>query len=126
MSKRRKTPNVMDDLQGLAPKEDIKQIPSQRPITSLAPPKRQSNQPSPRKQKRSTPKSRLIKRVTYEIGPELKKTIYEESLELGVPASQLAKYLLLYAWDFYAKGTIPPPELSKSNSPKYRNNIYFG
>jgi hypothetical protein len=78
-----------------------------------------------RPSKNRTPKSRLVGRATYDIGQELKEVILEESIDLGIPASQLAKYLLLYAWEFYVKGEIPTPPLQRSDSPKFRNTIDF-
>jgi hypothetical protein len=76
--------------------------------------------------KNRTPQSRLIGRATYDLGEDLKEAIRRESVELGVPASQLAKYLLLYAWDFYVGEEIPRPTLLRSDSPKFRNTIDFG
>ncbi len=73
----------------------------------------------------STSKARQEARATYEIGPELKGILKEESVRLGVPASQLAKYLLLYAWDMYCDDEIPAPTLLPSHSPAFRNNIEF-
>lgn len=83
-------------------------------------------QPEQKKSLRNiTPPERLKARATYDIGPELKEVIKQESVRLGIPASMLAKYLLLYAWDFYQHGEIPPPTLLPSNSPAYRNIIDF-
>ena len=58
----------------------------------------------PKNLRNTTPPERLKARATYDIGPELKEVIKQESIHLGVPASMLAKYLLLYAWDFYQHG----------------------
>lgn len=80
---------------------------------------------TPAKAKNVTPKHRLRGRATYDIGQELKEAIQEESVRLGVPASQLAKYLLLFAWDDYKSGRIPSPSVSPSKSPAYRNVIKF-
>lgn len=131
MSKRKQIPNVMSELQGLGAtpppplatiSEPVEEESSSRP--SLAPPtERQTTRP--RRSKTRTPKSRLVGRATYDIGKELKEAIHQESIDLGVPASQLAKYLLLYAWDYYVNEDIPQPPMSRSDSPKFRNRIDF-
>lgn len=127
MSKRKKIPDVMSDLQGLAPKrEEPRPTPPQRETSPILPTPARPNQNVPaRKRKRSTPKSRLIRRATYEIGPELKEVIHDEAVRLGVSDSQFARYLLLFAWDFYLDKSIPEPVLSESSSPRYRHNIEF-
>lgn len=125
MSKRKEIPDVMSQLQGLGAASPP---PAETPITTLPIPKSsptREQQPLSRLSKNRTPKSRLVGRATYDIGSELKQVIERESIELGVPASQLAKYLLLYAWDFYVRGEIPAPSLERSTSPKFRNNIEF-
>ena len=128
MSKRKKTPDVMSQLQGLAPAPQApepapeEEEPTTRP--RVAPPAAAEKR-APRRRKNRTPKSRLVGRATYDIGRDLKEVISQESIDLGVPASQLAKYLLLYAWDFYTKGEIPPPSMTRSDSPKFRNTIDF-
>jgi hypothetical protein len=106
MSKRKETPDIMSQLQGLG-----KATPAPE------------EQPEPLKKK--TPQSRLAGRATYDIGPELKEIIRDEAVRLGVPASQLARYLLLYAWDDYVNGRTPSPTLLPSDSPAYRNVIDF-
>lgn len=121
MSKRKEIPDVMSQLQGLAPAPPEPAV--ARPA-ALTPPVRESS--LPQRSKNRTPKSRLIGRATYDIGQDLKDALQRESVDLGIPASQLAKYLLLYAWDFYARGEIPPPTLLRSDSPKFRNTIDFG
>ena len=75
--------------------------------------------------KKITSKIDLKARATYTIGQELKEAIRSESIRLGVPASQVAKYLLLFAWDDYSSGRIHPPTLLPSKSPAYRNVIDF-
>jgi hypothetical protein len=117
----------MSALQGLAPKREETRptLPQQDDSSEAAASLRANTTTAPRRSKRKTPKSRLIKRATYEIGADLKKVIHEEAVRLGVPDSQLAKYLLLYAWDLYVDEKIPLPELAESSSPKYRHNIYF-
>ncbi len=135
MSKRKGIPDVMSQLQGLSPAPpaaaplpgDTETAVDNQPVTRTTlttPPARDKAQAQ--RSKNRTPKSRLIGRATYDIGRELKDAIQQESIDLGVPASQLAKYLLLYAWDFYVKGEIPPPVTNRSDSPKFRSTIDFG
>ena len=123
MSKRKEIPDVMSQLQGLGSAPP----PPQPEEVSLPLPKSAAREAArPRRPgKNRTPRSRLVGRATYDIGQELKEVILEESIDLGIPASQLAKYLLLYAWEFYVKGEIPPPPLQRSDSPKFRNTIDF-
>ncbi|GJM40421.1 MAG: hypothetical protein DHS20C20_07030 [Ardenticatenaceae bacterium] len=130
MSKRKPLTDVMGNLQGLPPKREEKrpELPFESAApTSLPTPARPSRQDAPTrgKKKRSTSKERLARRVTYEIGKELKEAIHQEATRIGVPDSQLAKYLLLYAWNYYLDGEIPDPMLVESKSAKYRNNIEF-
>ena len=128
MSKRKEIPDVMSQLQGLGSSPPPPADPVEQPMSkraNLGPPPSREGVPAKRAKNR-TPKSRLVGRATYDIGKDLKDVIYDESLELGVPSSQLAKYLLMYAWDFYLKGDIPPPAMVRSNSPKFRNTIDFG
>ena len=129
MSKRKAIPDVMSQLQGLGappePEPVVVQTAVSPPTTPapVLPHRRKSARLRPAKNK--TPKSRLVGRATYDIGQELKEAIYSESVDLGVPASQLAKYLLLYAWDSYINEGIPAPTLVRSGSPKFRNTIDF-
>ena len=135
MSKRKSIPDVMSQLQGLgAPPPAPVEKPVEEVVQSVAPapappPSRalptKSGTTRLRAAKNKTPKSRLVGRATYDIGQELKEALHRESVELGVPASQLAKYLLLYAWDFYLNEDIPAPTLLRSDSPKFRNTIDF-
>ena len=80
-----------------------------RQPVSLTPPAREATAPTRGRSKNRTPRSRLVGRATYDIGRELKEVIRRESIDLGVPASQLARYLLLYAWDMYINEQIPVP-----------------
>jgi len=141
MSKRKAIPDVMSQLQGLgAPPASAPVDPIPAPVEEVAPPVTRDVTPvavaaptppssrasaRPRSAKNRTPKSRLVGRATYDIGQELKEALHRESIDLGVPASQLAKYLLLYAWDFYLNEEIPAPTLLRSDSPKFRNTIDF-
>jgi len=139
MSKRKAIPDVMSQLQGLGAPASAPE-PTPAPVEEAAPPVARdatsvavaapappSNRAParPRSAKNRTPKSRLVGRATYDIGQELKEALHRESVDLGVPASQLAKYLLLYAWDFYLNEDIPAPTLLRSDSPKFRNTIDF-
>ena len=140
MSKRKAIPDVMSQLQGLGALPSAPIDPPPTPIEEAAPPVARDATPvavaapappsnrapaRPRSAKNRTPKSRLVGRATYDIGQELKEALHRESVDLGVPASQLAKYLLLYAWDFYLNEDIPAPTLLRSDSPKFRNTIDF-
>jgi hypothetical protein len=123
MSKRKEIPDVMSQLQGLGPAPAPE--PEEETLTAPAPPPSRREAGAAVRRKNRTPRSRLVGRATYDIGQDLKQAIYRESVELGVPASQLAKYLLLYAWDFYLREEIPSPTLLRSDSPKFRNTIDF-
>lgn len=132
MSKRKGIPNVMSELQGLgstppppletpsAIEEEL--VEERRPALARPPAKTRSQT---RSTKNRTTKSRLVGRATYDIGKDLKEALHDESVDLGVPASQFAKYLLLYAWDFYLKGEIPAPVTSRSDSPRFAKTIDF-
>ena len=102
MSKRKKTPDVMGQLQGLGKQPEEEE-----------------------KHPKSPSEARLKGRATYDIGPELKEAIRQESVRLGVPMSMLARYLLLFAWDDYVNDRIPSPPLLDSDSPAYRHVIDF-
>jgi hypothetical protein len=124
MSERKETPDVMSQLQGLGSAPPLSsEEKKESPPSPASPPSGSRRRSSA---KRRTPKSRLKGRATYDIGPELKEAIRQESIDLGVPASQLAKYLLLYAWDFYVNQEIPEPPLRRSESPRFRNVIDLG
>lgn len=124
MSKRKEIPDVMSQLQGLGSTTppEVEEEPLSR-STLVPPPSREGRRP-PQRTNRAV-KRRLMGRATYDIGKDLKDAIHRESVDLGVPASQLAKYLLLYAWDFYLNGDIPEPPTSRSDSPRFRNTIDF-
>jgi hypothetical protein len=129
MSKRKQIPDVMSQLQGLGgavpPPPVTTPVEEEIPTRAALAPPPERETIRPRRNKNRTPKSRLVGRATYDIGKELKEAIHQESVDLGVPASQLAKYLLLYAWDFYVNEEIPQPAMSRSDSPKFRNRIDF-
>lgn len=100
MSKRKATPsNLMDESLGATGRQE-------------------------QKPKRRTPKERLQKRATYDISAELKQDIANRATRLGIPASQLAHFLLLHAWHDLEAGRIDPePYLEPSTSPAFRNNL---
>ena len=130
MSKRKEIPDVMSQLQGLgaAPPPPIEAPTEEEPFEEIRP--ALTRPPSKtrghaRSTKNRTTKSRLVGRATYDIGKDLKEALHDESVDLGVPASQFAKYLLLYAWDFYLKGDIPAPATRRSDSPRFAKTIDF-
>jgi hypothetical protein len=90
MSKRKEIPDVMSQLQGLG--SSPPPLPPQEEVqpTLSTPAQREVGRPK-RPSKNRTPQSRLVGRATYDIGKDLKEVILAESIELGVPASQLAK-----------------------------------
>lgn len=104
MSKRKETPDILGGLMG-EQRRDPEPKPEERP-------------------KKRTPKERLQKRATYDISAELKQAIADRATRLGIPASQLAHFLLLHAWDDLEAGRIDPePYLEPSTSPAFRNNL---
>lgn len=127
MSKREEMTDVMSRLQGLAGPAEPLPPASEAPLPPPPPlPPAREREVAPRRSDRNrTPRSRLVGRATYDIGRDLKEAIRRESVRLGVPASQLAKYLLLYAWNDYVDERIPEPHLVPSDSPKFRNRIDF-
>lgn len=67
---------------------------------------------------------RLAGRATYDISPALKNAIVKRATRLGIPASQLAHFLLLHALRDLDAGKIDPePYLTESDSPRFRNNL---
>ncbi len=108
MSKRKDTPKIelpstIDDLSGLAPKQ-----PTDQPGT-----------------KKKEAASKRKKMTGYYIGDEVKEEVRKISVQWGVSASQVAKYLLVFGIKAFKAETLPPPTLSPSDSPAYRNNIQF-
>lgn len=103
MSKRQETPDILGDLMGKPPA---------RPA------------PEEKGPKRKTPRKRLQKRATYDISAELKAAIAERATRLGIPASQLAHFLLVHAWRRLEAGELDPePFLEPSSSPAFRNTL---
>ncbi len=63
-------------------------------------------------------------RASYDIPPDLRQEIYQRSIRLGIPASQLAMFLLADGLRRLVDGEIDPePYLILSTSPKFRNNL---
>lgn len=79
------------------------------------------------KAERGRDRDRLESRATYDMTPELKDRIARKATELGIPASQLAMFMLSDALTRLESGEIDPtPFLTRSESPKFRNNLAFG
>lgn len=109
MSKRKETPDILADLMGQ--KKPVKDSPIGEP---------KINDTSSRK----TKKERLAGRATYDLSPELKEAIADRATQLGLPASQLAHFLLLNAWHAMERGELDPePYLQPSSSPAFRHVI---
>lgn len=107
MSKRKETPDILGNLMGQS-----------RPRPE------QGEGEEERAAKRKTPKERLQKRATYDISAELKEAIAQRATRLGIPASQLAHFLLMHAWRQLEAGELDPePFLEPSTSPAFRNNL---
>lgn len=71
-------------------------------------------------------RDRLTQRATYDLTPELKEAVVQRATRLGIPASQLAMFLLCDGLRRYDSGEIDPqPYLEESTSPKFRNNLLF-
>ena len=72
-------------------------------------------------------KERLDSRATYDMTQELKEAIVRKATDLGIPASQLAMFMLCDGLARLENGEIDPtPFLTRSESPKFRNNLAFG
>lgn len=73
---------------------------------------------------RGRKQKRLAGRATYDLTPALKKRVVELATDLGIPASQLALFMLCDALRRLEQGDIDPkPYLTKSSSPKFRNEL---
>ena len=112
MSKRKETPDLMgDEGEGDA-------------LADLLGQRAQSQEEPKPEPKRRTSRDRLAGRATYDLSPELKEAIAQRATRLGIPASQLAHFLLLHAWRLLEQGQIDPePFLVPSTSPAFRNNL---
>jgi hypothetical protein len=72
-------------------------------------------------------KEEELTRATYYIPPEQKEAVTRRATDLGIPASQLAIFLLSDALQrFDASEIDPSAHLTRSDSPKFRNNLAFG
>lgn len=108
MSKRKETPDILSDLMGKKPV---------RRSTSVEEDVEDKDKPT-----RKTPSDRLAGRATYDLSPRLKEAIAGRAAQLGIPASQLAHFLLLHAWQALECGEIDPePYLQLSSSPAFRH-----
>ena len=117
MSERKNTPDLMAKLSGLKVDTD----------TPPTPPKQmQSEDERRRKAERERGRKRGENLAHYDLSPGMKDRIAQESVRLGIPASQLASFLLADALARFDAGEIDPtPHLSPSTSPKFRNNLDF-
>lgn len=70
-------------------------------------------------------KRRQPHRGTYDIGKSLKDDLKQQAALLGVPTSQLVRYLLTASLDDLRNGRLADPPLVPSASPAYRNVIDF-
>ena len=77
--------------------------------------------PEARKTKRP---DRVLYRASYDMTEDLKTAVATRAIRLGVPASQLAMFLLSDALRRFDAGDIDAqPFLVSSTSPKFRNNL---
>lgn len=82
---------------------------------------------SPPGEKKPDRPDRILKRATYDLTPELKTAVAKRATRLGIPASQLAMFLLCDALQRYDAGDIDPtPYIEESDSPKFRNVLSIG
>jgi hypothetical protein len=67
---------------------------------------------------------RVLYRASYDMTAELKTAVAQRATRLGIPASQLAMFLLSDALRRLDSGDIDPaPFLVESESPKFRFNL---
>ena len=79
------------------------------------------------KAERGRDRDRLESRATYDMTQELKDRIARKATDLGIPASQLAMFMLCDGLARLENGEIDPaPFLTRSESPKFRNNLTLG
>ena len=111
MNKREETPDLLGEILGET---------SHPPTPSNPAP---GSQKSPKKQKIA---DRLAGRAAYDLTPELKQRIKQTATRLQIPASQLARFLLIDGMERLENRLIDPsPHLVESDSPRYRYNIDF-
>lgn len=85
--------------------------------------KKQTIQKASEKQRQ---RERLAARAAYDLTAEMKDTIKRRAYFLGIPASQLALFLLADGLQRLDAGEIDPtPYLEESTSPKFRHNLAF-
>ncbi len=117
MSERKNTPNLMAKLSGLKVDTDT---------SPTLPQQTQSEDERRRKAERERGRKRGENLAHYDLPPGMKDKIAQESIRLGIPASQLAAFLLADALARLDAGEIDPtPYLAPSTSPKFRNNLDF-
>lgn len=65
-----------------------------------------------------------LARATYYLRPDLKDAITRRATDLGLPASQLAMFLLSEGLRRLDAGDVDPsPHLTRSDSPRFRHNL---
>lgn len=65
-------------------------------------------------------------RAVYDFSSHVKNAVADRATRLGIPASQLAAFLLNDALQRLDTGAIDPtPFLVESESPRFRNNLEF-
>lgn len=68
-----------------------------------------------------------LTRATYYLTSELKDAVMRRATDLGIPASQLAMFLLSDGLKRFDAGeTDATPYLTRSESPKFRHNLETG
>lgn len=105
-----------------------KTIPSQQPIMddllSSPAPQQSVTDDAKKRKEQARGRERAKHQARYDLPPGMKDKITEESIRLGIPASQFAAFLLADALARYEAQKIDPtPYLQPSTSPKYRNNL---
>lgn len=77
-----------------------------------------------KEQERQRQRNRQAKRAVYDLTEGLKTAVTRRSVRLGIPASQLAQFLLSDSLRRFDAGEIDPsPYLTPSESPRFRNNL---
>lgn len=117
MSDRETTPDLMARLSGL-------KVGAETPAAS--PQQVASEDEQKRKIERDRGRKRSKNLAHYDLIEGMKEKIAEESIRLGIPASQLASFLLADALARFDAGKIDPnPYVVPSTSPRFRNNLDF-
>lgn len=120
MSERKSTPDLMAKLSGLTVGTDTS-------TDSPTPPQPTLTEDEKRKKtERERGRKRGKNLAHYDLVHGMKDKIAKESIQLGIPASQLASFLLADALARFDAGEIDPtPYIVPSTSPKFRNNLDF-